>query len=160
MEIPKYWVMSDTVNVETEDGLFPLSCWGWSNISMDDAKANAQERIKNLAQRKIATLEKYPYGVRALKEKIIHEELSEDGKQIRVLTINAYGALIMNTADVMFVDIDFPQPPSDIGASLVRFFSGLFGKKEPKKDDDIEKMHLGRINRFLADRKEWGIRIY
>ena len=64
------------------------------------------------------------------------------------VTRNGYGALVLNTAQAMFVDIDFPEPGG--GAGLSRLVGRLFGKKQPSIEEQNESQARQRVDRFAA----------
>ena len=69
--------------------------------------------------------DKYLYSNRPVREEII-EEFGEGQSVYAVITRNAYGSLVLNTARVLFADIDNPKeeaPPNPIKPLL-----GLLGK--------------------------------
>ena len=123
MKIPKYWA-SETQHIKDSHGHpLRLKCWRWSDDSVAAAQAAARERINTVARtlHSVDDLERYGYGARQpLREEII-KTINDD----TIITRNAYGALVLNTARVMFIDIDleeakaglFRKPPDVCGRS-------------------------------------------
>jgi len=83
--------------------------FGWSNIGLEDAQACADERTRDALERILAG-EKLPRRDRKLSYNgadgvpIREEIVSEHGDVI--VSRNIYGALCLNTPDVLFGDID------------------------------------------------------
>ncbi len=89
--------------------------FGWSDVSEADAAANAEQRCRE-ALRRIESGEslersepKIPYngadGV-PIREEVVRRQGDT------VITRNSYGALCLNTPDVLFADIDFETKPA------------------------------------------------
>lgn len=114
MIVPQYWAESSARN-RVRGRQVTVRRFGWSDISQQDATANADRRAREalarvVAGEKIAKRElKLPYngadGV-PIREEII----SRHGNAI--VTRNGYGARCLNTPDVLFADIDFDDSPS------------------------------------------------
>ena len=82
---------------------------GWSNESIEDARRVARELARKVATRLVSGEsqgKQYLYGDRPLPEPVIREMGDA------VVTRNAYGSLVLNTRDLMFVDIDRQDPPA------------------------------------------------
>ena len=125
----------------------PFSCWKFSNSSQEEAQNLANERILQIAEKfrkeKIVP-QKYLYSDQRLREPVIQEIHNA------VISRNAYGCLVLNTADIMFVDVDFPETkPSGI---LKSFF------KSPAID--VQEATLAKIEYWTAQHSGWGWRVY
>src|ERR1051326_229399 len=73
----------------------------------------------------------YLYGERPLPEPVLRE------LPRAIVTRNSYGALVLNTDRMMFVDVDRKSAPKSAGG----FFGSLFGKPAPTGPDPaIEAM--------------------
>jgi hypothetical protein len=147
MHFPKYWIRRTA-----RDGGVEANAFGWSDLSQEEAAEKAVENAKKIIHR-IAAGDKpshYGYHVKdRFKEEVIERFESEDGEEA-VISRNRYGALILNTAKTMFVDIDVDENLLDVGlmASLKRFFGGRpssANKWLEKKRPEIEKT-LGECN--------------
>jgi len=93
MKFPRFWARGRSG---------PATCWRWSDSSREDAQRQADTRAAELA-RLFASgkpFDRYSYGDRPLREEIVHAA----GESI--VTRNLYGALVLNTARAMFIDID------------------------------------------------------
>lgn len=94
---------------------------------------------------------RYGYGDRPLREEILRQiELHEGGSA--VISRNAYGCLVLNTAKVMFVDIDVP-----VLEATSTFFSRLFNKQSPEAALDKA---LARVRSWSASHPHTGCRVY
>jgi hypothetical protein len=85
---------------------------GWSNESIEDARQVARELAQKVAGRLASgdmQRKQYLYGDRPLPEPTIRE--MGDGA---VVTRNAYGSLVLNVRDLMFVDIDRQDQPAAV----------------------------------------------
>ena len=97
--------------------------FGWSDVSQEAAQAHAEERARDAFERVLAgeplrrREPKAPYDIEGLP---IREEIV-DRHGDSIITCNSYGALCLNTSNVMFTDIDFDDPgPSVQLRRLVR----------------------------------------
>lgn len=111
MIVPRYWA-EGRVTTSRDGKQLTLRRFGWSDDSEADAQAMADARAKDAAARfargeSLPKREpKVPYnGAEGVP---IREEIVDvDGTTI--ITRNAYGALCLNTPDVLFVDLDFEE---------------------------------------------------
>ena len=117
MNFPQYWARGRI------GGFF---AWRWSSVSQAEAQTLADEAARRLAER--FRVGNYPpnaellyYPGRPFREQIIQEFKDATGQTLAVITRNSYGCLVLNTARVMFVDIDFPEPKRT-GGLLARLF--------------------------------------
>ncbi len=145
MKTFRYWSKASE-RVETPDGPWNLCCWGGSDNSVEDALRRAEERVRSASQAVSdgRSPERYSYSDRPLREEVIAEMTHED-KTNALLTRNAYGTVVLNTANVMFADIDYANDQKDVTrnewsagffSQLIGFAGGLFGKKVPQQAFD------------------------
>ena len=123
MLIPRFWAKADGTATDSEGQHLALRLWGWSQESAADALALAGRRLAETIARLGGTVgaDAYLYGSRQpLREEILRY-LGDDGRGSAVITRNRYGALVLNTAHVPFVDVDVVAPPPLEG--LKRLFS-------------------------------------
>ena len=141
MKIPRYWA-NERQSVRAPDGKpYRLDCWRWSESSIDEAKQLAQAKARELVW-KVQNgwfLDRYSYGDRPVREEIKYSVTARDGREVGLITRNPYGALVLNAANAMFIDIDLnPDGPAqsaqspaldlnDIANSLLSGFKNLFG---------------------------------
>lgn len=132
---------------------------GWSDADQDGAAAMARsiaDRVARLVAGGQTKLQRYQYGERPLPEPVVRE--FNDGAGLRAaVTRNVYGALVLNTRDLMFVDVDV-DPPKPSAAALLSGVMSLFGKKPaPEKaapDPIVERF------RHVAEAHSLGMRVY
>lgn len=115
MIVPQYWAEARLQHRERKRQV-TVRRFGWSDESLEAAQAHAQQRVGEAFERVLAG-EKLP----RLEHKVAYN--GADGLPIReeiverqgaeVITRNSYGALCLNTPDVLFADVDFDFPPQD-----------------------------------------------
>lgn len=121
------------------------SVWRWSDESEAEAQTHADKAAAALTYR-IEQGEplqnKYAYGHYPVREEIIS---SQDDLGY-VITRNLYGSFILNSEDVMFVDIDFNQTTD---SSLLKGIKGLFSrKKKAASEDSNETEAINQLKRW------------
>ena len=124
MNIPLYWAKADGQTTHPDGSPLALTAWGWSATDLADARKNAEDRLSRMMARVEsgdALPDRYPYGVRALREEIVDRIDRGADATPALVTRNAYGSLVINAPDVMFVDVDVPESTSK--SLLGGFFS-------------------------------------
>jgi hypothetical protein len=126
-----------------------VNAWGWSDEGQAMAQAHAQSRLTRLLQHVASKgyegIGHYGYGDRVLREPVL-EELPG-----AAITRNSYGCEVLNTARVMFVDIDLPEPEKP----------GLMGKLfGAKPAPDPAEAALAKVEAWLKRNGDWGFRAY
>jgi hypothetical protein len=123
MKLAKFWSRD---NAEFQG--VRATARGWSVDSFEDAKAKAREVAHRVAERVVNhpnEKEKYPYGDRPLPEPI----LKQFSGGAAAVTRNVYGALVLNTDEMMFVDIDREdRKPPKVDVERVASRHGLSGR--------------------------------
>jgi hypothetical protein len=144
MKIYKYWV-TEKQTILIDGAEQDITCYGGSNISVEDARARALEKIEKV-KRKIHG-EKHLFDEYEVE---IREEILQIIDDHSAITRNRYGARVLNVENLMILDIDKPKVTGGLG--------GLFKKKDtrPPKDQMFEMV------RDLAATKyaNLGFRIY
>jgi hypothetical protein len=110
MLVPKYWAeYKEKKTVRGKQAT--VRRFGWSDFSPEAALENARARVEEAMERlesgeSLARFEpKVPYnGADGVP---IREEICECHEDV-VVTRNSYGALCLNTPDVLFADVDLP----------------------------------------------------
>ena len=103
MRIFKYWArIESTLNVGGRPET--VHCYGGSNESPEAAAADAPARLEGVTRR-IAGGRRKEQGY----EVDIREEVLAQIDARNVVTRNRYGAEVLNSADLMFIDIDRPR---------------------------------------------------
>jgi len=132
MKLAKYWTRGTGEAVDRKGQHIRVTARGWSNESMSAAASVARDVARRVAERIAAERPKapaYPYGDRPLPEPLLREFRNGAEAPKAVITRNVYGALVLNTRDLMFVDIDHGEgaPKSAESHGLLR---SLFGKSK------------------------------
>jgi len=113
MIVPRYWARVTSEERTPAGRRVPFSCCQWSERSLAEAQARAREVAERIARRirgGEALPERYAYGTRPLREEVLRELRGGDDALAAVLTRNAYGAVVLNAAGTMFVDVDLAEP--------------------------------------------------
>jgi hypothetical protein len=156
MKIPKYWAKSSQSIQQPGGRPYQVVTWQWSDVSREDAQRKADDRVREVADKVRAgqQLNRYGYGERPLREEITQGVTNNIGSEVAIVTRNLYGALVLNAANAMFIDIDF----SDKGTSGSSGggFSWGFGKRAPSQEDQ----HVERITTWASGHPDVGLRIY
>lgn len=117
MIIPKYWAEAKT-KTKFEARQYTIKRFGWSDISLEAAQQHAEQRVLEAIEQL-----KINQKIRRIDHKVAYN--GAEGLPIReeiisryddvIITRNSYGALCLNTPDVLFADIDFVvQPQSSL----------------------------------------------
>jgi hypothetical protein len=127
MIIPRYWAEARLQHRERRRQV-TLQRFGWSDVSVEDAQAHADRRVREALSRLLAG-EMLPRQERRVAyngaEGVpIREEVVERDADI-VITRNGYGALCLNTPNVFFADIDFRPEPRGSGIVLAVLLLGV-----------------------------------
>jgi hypothetical protein len=148
MNFPRFWAKGAKDN---------FVCWRWSERSLDEAKAFAQEAAQKLAERfrsgDVPVRHGY-YSDRPMREPVLQELKSSNGELAAVVTRNSYGCLVLNTNRVMFVDIDLPEPRPD------GLLKRLFGGPKVPSPDNAQSNAVEKAEAWVRAHPGWGWRIY
>lgn len=155
MRVYKYWASSRKQTADNYDFLL----WRGSNISLEDAQRVADEAVESLARapRSQSTSnhvgQQYTYHTRFIPEELISSFPAADGSMLAAVTRNRYGALILNTADMMFIDADITFPSRQTTKSNSKANSGLFGWIfGGKSPEEIEAEHQQAVQQSVDSR--------
>ncbi len=137
MRFPTYWVCDSYQDHDRAGKLITRHAYGWSAESEADARRVARDRAKRSVDYAIngpqtRPRDEYGYGVDPAREELI-DTLELEGAPIAAVTRNRYGALVLNTERVLFVDIDKPKPTGGL-------FKRLFGKSPSPVEMVMESM--------------------
>lgn len=156
MKIPKYWGQGAAESMDRQGKTVSYSCWRWSDVNEDDARAQARKKAGEILAKLQSgeQLNAYSYSERPLREEIVQTITAPGKKELALVTRNSYGALVLNAAGAMFMDIDFKA--EGLGAWL----SGLFGKLFGKRAATQEETQLAAVRRWADARPELGLRVY
>src|SRR5579859_2071596 len=153
MNFPQFWAYGKAGG---------FCAWRWSANSLAEAQDLAMKAAMALADRFRNGIEMHSHGGRyypnqPLREQILQEFKDLSGQLTAVVTRNSYGCQVLNTAQVMFVDIDLPEPrPPRRG-----FLASLFGKADttpPPASDHTAA--LAKVEAWTKANPSWGWRVY
>lgn len=114
MIIPKYWAEAKT-KTKFEGRQYTIKRFGWSDQSLEAAQIHAEQRVTSAIEQI-----KVDQNIRRIDHKVayngaeglpIREEIVAQHDDV-IITRNTYGALCLNTPDVLFADIDFIYHPN------------------------------------------------
>jgi hypothetical protein len=150
MHLPRFWAKETRSALDPSGKAYKLAVWGWSDTDSVGAHQMALKRLAEVANTVAlgGLLNQYSYGggARPLREPLIQAVTGADA----LISRNAYGALVLNTARIFFADIDLPQSPT---AGLL---SSLFGKKAA----DPAEAALARLRDWHSRQPAWALRVY
>ncbi|MDM7921042.1 MAG: hypothetical protein QUS14_01985 [Pyrinomonadaceae bacterium] len=155
MKIARHWKRA-AVRINGSKGK-PMDAvaWGWSANDPAEAETRAAESVQRLATRLVSG-ERFPdsygYPDRPAREEIIREITGEDGELTAFISRNSYGSLVLNTARLMFIDIDVT--PHQHG--LLDLVMSIFGRPKP----DAFENALEQIRRVAAGLPQYSFRVY
>src|SRR5688572_866034 len=118
MKIYKFWV-TEKQKILIDGMGQDITCYGGSNISVEDARSRAREKAEKV-KRKIKG-EKHLFDEY---EEEIREEILRLIDDHSAITRNRYGAQVLNTENLMILDIDKPKPSGGL--------AGLFKQKDTR----------------------------
>jgi len=115
MIVPQYWSESKQRKV-VNGKQFTLKRFGWSDLSQEAAKQHADKRLlaaeKQLDEQGDVRRVDHKLAYNGAEGIPIREEVITRCNDGVVITRNAYGALCLNTPNVLFADIDCEHAPS------------------------------------------------
>ena len=160
MKIPSHWSQATAEEVDGQGHKVSISCWRSSDISQDDAHQSALNAAKRALGRLIRgeRLDDYAYGERPMREEVLNVIADPTGEPWIAITRNSYGAVILNTAKVAFIDLDFP--PATIGGQWNALFSRLMGKTTASADAQRESQIWNRLEQCVMENPGYGFRVY
>lgn len=157
MKIARYWEKA-TVPARLPSGkTIPVLGWGWSETNREEAGERARasaQRAAGWLESKTVSRDAYGYCDRPPREEIVREIQNASGETIAVITRNSYGVQVLNTQNLMFIDVDIP--PSTTKAALARKFQKFLGKAA----EEPEIMIRHRIAATAKAHPEYSFRLY
>jgi len=167
MRLARYWVREEQSLSDRLGNPLRVAYWGWSETSEEEARQRAREGVQRLAERVLAGDDAavrreptprpsgYGYGGdRPLREQVLQEINDQQGRLLAAVTRNSAGALVLNTRDLMFIDIDFPpEPPL---AALFGAIKRLFGRPVVTPADEVRR----RVEDQLEQMDQYTTRLY
>jgi len=109
MKLARFWTRQTGEAIGPDGQRVHAVARGWSDESLEAAGARGREIAQRVAQRLATGGMKgghYLYGDRPLPEPVLYEFQNGGWDPRAAITRNVYGALVMNTRDLMFIDID------------------------------------------------------
>lgn len=160
MRIPNYWSKATLTGQAPSGRPMEAACWGWSDISPEEAQQSARTAAQRALERLVRgeQLRGYGYTDRPLREEVIERFPGPGGNLDIALTRNRYGALVLNAARAMFIDLDFP--PVTAREHFSSFFGRLFGRSKPTLESRREQEICDRLDAFVREHRGWSFRVY
>ncbi|MBN2475307.1 MAG: hypothetical protein JXB62_11900 [Pirellulales bacterium] len=166
MRIPRYWAKGSAASgmpvthPATGEAMEAFSCWGWSDVSVDEAQQRGRQRAAALAEmiRRGTRPDRYLYGDRPMREQILDQWNREDATTFAAVTLNGYGCQVLNTASVMFVDVDLPEVPAM--SAFVGRLKRLLGNRGPSPRQQQASDALARVQEMIRADPRCGVRVY
>ncbi|MBL7152206.1 MAG: hypothetical protein ISS79_00695 [Phycisphaerae bacterium] len=159
MRIPKYWTKA-THTANDQDGReLTFSAYGWSFDSINAARENALSRAQRVFDRLVngSRPDEYDYLDRPLREEIT-DTLRHGDSVIAHVTRNRYGALVLNAASVLFVDIDFPRiKPNGLWDTILLIFSS---KRKQQRIAAAQESALESVRDWARRNPGYAFRVY
>jgi hypothetical protein len=154
MHVPLYWARAE--HRFDPDGRHRVTAWRWSDASEEAATEAARARLGELVAAIAAGRrpDRGDYADRPMREERLaaHPEVGRDPWAI--VTRNAQGAEVLNTARVAFFDVDFAHLPGPgLGATLAR----LLGRGAPASE---EARALAHVERWVGRTPGARVRVY
>lgn len=153
MHIPRIWAKANADITAPGDKPLALVAWGWGDDEVE-AKREASSRLDRIAERVRRGEpfpERYVYGDRPLREEILETIDSGEPEPRAILTRNAYGVTVLNTARLLFLDIDTGPQEEGLGQKLGRLFGGGASREDPA---------LAKLREALRNSGKGAFRIY
>lgn len=153
MKFPKYWSV-----VRNTSGY--VTARGWSENSQAEALERAEDRLKRILywlrdENPEKDLDRYQYVIDDnICEQVVDHVYSPDGREIAVISRNVYGAIVLNSPTVMFIDIDIEPTAYQPG-----FFARLFGAKAITVQQVFET-RMNHLRTWQAQHSEFTFRVY
>ena len=151
MKVAKYWARESTLADDGTGRRLRLVSWSGSNQSVAEAKKQAAKKLEQwLIRLRGGQLRGgYPYhGSDAVREELIEEVYDEAGKRIAAVTRNRYGALVLNSEEVLFADVDLPVTANKRGNPLGALLSLFTARKAEAHDDRLREEYRERFAAF------------
>jgi len=150
MNFPQFWARGQSGD---------FLAWRWSSLSFAEAQALANQAAQQLAER-FRSGDRPPrhggyYPDRPFREQVLQEFKTGGAAVSAIVSRNSYGCQVLNTARVMFVDIDLPEPKPSGG-----LFKRLFGKSDVAPPGNPQAEAMTRIENWTRCNADWGWRIY
>lgn len=152
MRVAQFWARAQI----EEDG-YGRGAWGSSDTSPEEAAQRAREKARALLDGVLESddpgLHSYEYQRHDMPEPIVDEVHDDQGRRVAAITINRYGSAVLNTARLVFVDVDVePEQPK------VGLVGRLLGRKAAPADPVDEAIE--RLRAWARQSSSRGARVY
>ncbi|OYT73163.1 MAG: hypothetical protein CFK52_02535 [Chloracidobacterium sp. CP2_5A] len=165
MNIPRYWAKAERLIQGGKAGAAAerhLIVWRGSDASAEDAQARAQRELEERIARfrRGERLRDYPGHIRPLREPVIETVSAPTGERIAVITRNAAGCRVINTAQVMFIDLDFASAlVGDWRGALAALWRSIGGVSQAKAEP--QERVLAKVRKWHErEASDWRVRVY
>jgi hypothetical protein len=159
MKLARYWAKESGEAMRPDGSRLQVTARGWSNQSIEGARQLGREIAMRLANA-LAVGEirqgRYLYGQRPLPEPILREFSNDGASPAAIITRNTYGAVVLNTRELMFVDIDRDDEPASGG--LFSSVLSLFRQPELIPSKPVSRV-VAEIQR-VAENNHLSARVY
>ena len=171
MHVARYWSAVRVVRRHAvTHAEITQTVWGGSDVSESDAQAAAERNAAGLRDQLILPRDangaredrnsgysRYPG--RAQPEPMIDEVLEDSGARVGAVTLNSYGAEVLNTSRLVFVDIDLDHQ-SGGGRGLIGTIRSMFSGKQTDTGESRFAEFTGPMIGWVAAGVERGARVY
>ncbi|TQV87636.1 hypothetical protein [Aliikangiella coralliicola] len=172
MLIPRYWkrVFRTVENIKfhkdsgnwSDEGKADIYAWGYSDSSEADALERANQRVEEIAKALSSDFDSgFYYPMAVIREEIL-EELAYEGVRKAIVSRNRYYSQVLNTEEMMFIDIDVPT----WAMKPAGFFQRLFGQakkideKNKKEKQDRFDSALKKVEEYASGDSNAGFLVY
>lgn len=163
MKIPRYWAKGSYQGTCKDGKVLTFDLWGWSSENQEAAETMAQQRARQAFDKAAKAFaddkfREYDDYQTPLREEII-ETLTQEDREIAVVTRNRHGVLVLNAATVCFIDIDFPTKVAGQGflGSLLSAFSSARREQQQK---EAQLATIQKVSDWLRQHTECPGRLY
>jgi hypothetical protein len=160
VKIPSYWAKAVAERTLPDGTTRAQTSWRSSDVSEEDARQSAQVAAKELLQNMLTRrAEEYAaYGNGPLREEVVERFHNSNGELIAAVTRNKSGALVLNAARVLFVDLDFPI--THRREQLAWFVRRIFRSAVPSPEQRREVNAYSAWQSFVDHHSDWSSRVY
>lgn len=162
MKLPKFWIKAGCPGSTPQGKQLHVEAWGWSRETVAEAEKMALQRARHGLERLLKGLEKrpsseYDYLDMPLREEVV-EEIGPAEQPVAAITRNRYGSLILNSASVLFADVDFPKPKARgfVDAILLLFSS----ERRETRAEETRQATLSATKTWISCHANVSLRLY
>ncbi len=159
MRIPQFWAKARYEGKDLKGRTHAFVASGWSFASLQEARDDASARAKHIFELITAGRKpvRYEYHDRPIKEEVL-KEIRDGDSIIAVITRNRYGALVLNCANALFVDVDFPRLQSrGLLDGIILAFSR---ERREARQEATAQARIGEVAQWAGRNPGRGFRLY